>query len=329
MDEKKRILFSSTIYTSFIKEDFNILEKHFVVHKIIGSGIIHIVKLLFSVPKADVTYTWFASVYSAFVVFFSRLFGKKSVIVIGGVDVAKEREINYGIWLSKWRSMFVKYALKNADKVLSISPFLKSEAERLAEYDGRNIMYLPTGYEHNYWKPAVQKENFILSVGVCEDEWRMMKKGFDKLIEAAMLTPDIEYKLIGIKENLLSKIKSKIPKNVEIIPFVDQDTLLKYYQRAKVYCQVSYTEGLSYSLREAMLCECIPVGTNRGGIPTGIEDIGIFIPYGNIEAMIEAFRKALSLPDEAGKKAREKIINDFSLDKRESGLKSIIKELLP
>lgn len=327
MDKKKRILFSSTIYTSFIKEDYTILEKHFALNKIIGCGFIHIIKLLFSVPKADVTYTWFASVYSAFVVFFSRLFGKKSVIVIGGVDVADYREINYGIWLSWWKSKFVRYAIRNADKILSVDPFLIAEAKRLANYDGKNIVYLPTGYDYNFWKPEGKKEDIILSVGACEDEWRMMKKGFDKLIEAAVELPDIQFKIIGIKEELFKQIKPHLPKNVEVIAFVEPETLLKYYQRAKVYTQVSYTEGLPNSLCEAMLCECIPVGTNRGGIPTGIGKTGFIIEYGDIGAMKEAFRNAINLPSETGKKARHYILDNFPINKRESSLTAIIQDL--
>lgn len=327
MGNKKRILFSSTIYTSFIKEDLNILQKHFTVYKIIGSGIIHIIKLFFSVPKTDVTYTWFASVYSAFTVFFSRLFGKKSVIVIGGVDVADYKEINYGIWLSWWKSTFVKYAIRNADKILAVDPFLIAEAKRLARYDGKNIVYLPTGYDHNYWKAEGEKENYILSVGVCEDEWRMMKKGFDKLIETALELPDVQFKIIGIKDELLKQIEPHLPKNVDAISFVSPEVLLQYYQKAKVYTQVSYTEGLPNSLCEAMLCECIPVGTNRGGIPTGIGEAGFIFEYGDKKAMKEAFRNALKLPNETGKKARQHVIDNFPIHKRESALVSIIQEL--
>lgn len=327
MGENKRILFSSTIYTSFIKEDYSILEKHYALNKIIGSGFIHFIKLLFSVPKADVTYTWFASVYSAFVVFFSRLFGKKSVIIIGGVDVADYREINYGIWLSWWKSKFVRYAIHNTDMILSVDPFLIAEAKRLANYDGKNIVYLPTGYDYNFWKPEGKKEDFILSVGACEDEWRMMKKGFDKLIEAAVGLPEIEFKIIGIKEELFKQIKPHLPKNVEVIAFVERETLLKYYQRAKVYAQVSYTEGLPNSLCEAMLCECIPVGTNRGGIPTGIGETGFIIEYGDIGAMKQAFRTAIKLAGETGKKARQHVVDNFPINKRESSLTAIIQDL--
>jgi glycosyltransferase involved in cell wall biosynthesis len=327
MKKKIIILFTSTIFTTFIREDFNILEKHFTVNKIIGSGFIHIIKLFFSVTKSDVTYTWFASVYSAFAVYFSRLFRKKSVIVIGGVDVADYREINYGIWLSWWKSKFVRYAIRNADRILSVDPFLISEAKRLAKYDGTNIVYLPFGYDYNYWTPAGAKGKFVLSVGACENEWRMMKKGFDKLIAASIKLPDVKFVIVGIKENLLKRIKPHLSQNVEVVPPLSRDELLDYYRRAKVYAQVSYTEGLPNSLCEAMLCECIPVGTTRGGIPTAIGEIGILLPYGDVDALVNGLNKALIISDEVGKRARLRIIENFPLQRRINVLLSIIEEL--
>jgi glycosyltransferase involved in cell wall biosynthesis len=103
---------------------------------------------------------------------------------------------------------------------------------------------------------------------------------------------------------------------------------LKYYQKAKVYCQVSYHEGLPNTLCEAMLCECIPVGTNRSGIPTAIGDVGIIIPYGDIDAMVKAFSLAIELPEETGKKARQRIIENFPSERRQRELASIIDSLL-
>ncbi|MBU1298388.1 MAG: glycosyltransferase family 4 protein [Bacteroidetes bacterium] len=327
MKNKNKILFTSTIFTSFIREDLTILQKKFPVKRITGSGIYHLLRIIFLIPSSSVAFTWFASVYSAFVVFFAKLFGKRSIIVIGGVDVSKNKPINYGIWLSPWKSIFVRYAIRNADRILSVDPFLISEAKRLAKYNGANIVYLPTGYDYNYWTPAGAKEKFVLSVGTCENEWRMMTKGFDKLIAASIKLPDVKFVIVGIKENLLKRIKPHLPQNVEVVPPLSRDELLDYYRRAKVYAQVSFTEGLPNALCEAMLCECIPVGTTRGGVPTAIGDVGILLPYGDVDALVDGLNKALKMSDEEGKKARRRIIENFPIQRRIDGLISVIEEL--
>lgn len=52
-------------------------------------------------------------------------------------------------------------------------------------------------------------------------------------------------------------------------------------------------EGLPTAVCEAMLCECVPVGTNRYGIPIAIGDTGFYTEYGDVELTAEAIKKAL------------------------------------
>ncbi len=323
--KRLKILFTSTHLTSFIKEDLEILRKHFDVEHLTTSGIGSIPGMASSVRKADVTFTWFASVYSAFIVFFARRMGKKSIVVVGGVDVAEYPEINYGVWLSWWKAILVKYAIRNAEKILAVDPFQQREAMRLAEYDGANIEYVPTGYDANEWIPSGTKEPFVLTVAGCESEERMKVKGIDVLLSAARALSDVRFVIVGLAQHLVEAVRASAPTNVELIPVVEQKELLRYYQRAKVYCQPSYSEGLPNSVCEAMLCECVPVGTNIGGIPTAIKDIGFLVPYNNVDALGDAIRKALQAPENIGQAARKYISNTFTLQRREEALLRIIR----
>lgn len=328
MKTSTRLLFFSTLQTSFINVDRKILERHLQVIPLIARGVPAILKILFAILRSDIVLAWFASTYSFFLVFFSKFFGKPSIVIAAGVDVAKDKEINYGIWLNPWKAKLVQYALRHADRVLVVDPFLGSEATRLADYDGKNIVFIPFGFDSNVWKPSGQKEPFILTVAACEDIWRLRKKGIDRLLDAAKVMSETRFVIIGLRSELLHSIQMMDLPNVMILPFIQQEVLIRYYQRAKVYCQVSYTEGLPNALCEAMLCGCIPVGTTRGGIPTAIGDAGILIPYGDVAAMIEAFQAALAMSPQEGLKARARIIENFSMERREDGLLKNIAELL-
>lgn len=323
-----KILFTSTHVPSFIREDVEILQKHFHVDHLITRGWTSLFTIPVHILRADVTFTWFASVYSALVVFFARLFGKRSVIVVGGVDVAKYPEINYGIWLTPWKAIVVKYALRKVHRVLIVDPFQKQEAMRLAAYDGVNIEYVATGCDSSFWIPSGPKESIVLMVAACHDEGRMKAKGVDFFLAAATLVTDTKFVLVGIGKEMLEAVRHKAPPNVEVIPFVQRHELLRYYQRAKVYCQPSYIEGLPNSLCEAMLCECIPVGTNVGGIPTAIKDIGFLVQYGDSVGLSNVVRQALQAPDSVGARAREHIASNFTLQKREDALVRILTETL-
>jgi glycosyltransferase involved in cell wall biosynthesis len=257
------------------------------------------------------------------------MLGKKSVIVIGGVDVAKIPEMNYGIWNSWWRSALVGSALRNASAVLAVDSSLKRKAIELAQYNGENILCVPTGYDAQVWFPVGPKEPFILSVAKCDDVWKMRVKGIDKLLECAHLLPTRKFIVVGLSHQLIQDLADHLPPNVELFPFCEQSELLRYYQRAGVYCQPSYSEGLPNSVCEAMLCQCIPVGTDVGGIPAAVGNCGFLVPYGDVGNLAAAIEQALGLPGDAGKQSRKHIQENFTLEKRETALLKVLTEPLP
>ncbi len=322
-----KILFSSTIFPPFIEEDEIILRRHADVRMLISGGLKALVKLPPAVMQSDITLSWFGSVYAGVTVFLARLFGKRSIVVVAGVDASKDKEINYGIWLSPWKSVFVRYAYRHADRVLPVDPFLQKEVIRLAEYDGRNIRSIPFGFDGTKWFPGGTKERRVVTVASCESRWRYRKKGIDKLFDAARMLPDVPFQVLGIRQPLLDEIRHDVPANVQIIEYMPREQLLPFLQRAKVYCQPSYTEGLPNALCEAMLCECIPVGTIAGGIPTAIGDTGFLVQYRDQEGLVAALRSALDAPEDHGVRARARILKEFTIERRERELVQVIAEL--
>jgi len=325
-NRRVKILFTSTQHTPFITQDLNLLRKFFDVDHLITRGLFAPLSILSHMFRADVTFTWFASVYSFAVVLLARMMKKKSFLVIGGVDVARVPELRYGIWLSPWKSLLVGYALRNATKVLAVDASLKKRAIDLAHYTGENIECIPTGYDTAVWFPAGAKEPFVLTVAKCDDEWKMKIKGLDVLFECARTMPATRFVVIGLASRLLGNINNQIPSNVEVIPFVEQPDLLRYYQRAKVYCQPSYIEGLPNSVCEAMLCACVPVGTNVGGMSTAIAGNGPLVPYGDVQQLAAGIQGAMIEPASAGDRARTHISQNFALQKREARLLQMIGE---
>ena len=233
------ILFSSTLYTPFIEQDEILLSRHSTVEKIIARGVSALVRLPGAVARSQITVSWFGSVYAGYTVLLARMMGKKSIVVVAGVDAAKEKEIQYGIWLNPVKARVVRYAFLHANRVLVVDPSLGTEAARLAGYDGRNIRYIPFGYDSTVWVPGGAKVDMVLTVAACHDRWRMKKKGIDKIFAAAQAMPGTRFCVIGIHPRLMPDVSRSVPGNVEVIPYVPQNQLLPYYQKAKVYCQPS------------------------------------------------------------------------------------------
>ena len=141
-----KVLFTSAFRAPFIDDDLISLKALYNVRELTGHGVKQAWRIFRNVFRSDVLFCWFGSVYAGIGVFASRIAGIPSIIVVAGVDAAKDPDLDYGIWLSPWRSKFVRYAFLHATHVLVVDPSLKDALQRLAQYDGRNIRFLPSGY---------------------------------------------------------------------------------------------------------------------------------------------------------------------------------------
>ena len=109
------------------------------------------------------------------------------------------------------------------------------------------------------------------------------------------------------------------------ILIVDDEELIKWYEKAKVYVQVSAHEGFGMSLAEAMLHQCVPVVTNRGALPEVVGDTGFYVPFNDKEATAEGIKKALK--SDKGILARKRIEDRFSLTKRDAAISEVVELL--
>jgi glycosyltransferase involved in cell wall biosynthesis len=246
-------------------------------------------------------------------------------VILGGVDAAALPEINYGIWLSPWKSRLLRHGMRNANLILVVAPFMKDKIKQFARYEGHNIEYLPTGYNTDFWKPeGASREKCVLTVSHSDTETRLKTKGLDYLCQAAEKMPETRFVIIGIERTLFLSVGVHIPPNMETLTGMPQKELRRYYQRCKVFCQPSRSEGMPNTLCEAMACGCIPVGTDVNGILTAIGDTGFVAPLGDIDALTAALQKALDSDESLGMQARQRIIEQFPLDRRVEGIRKAI-----
>jgi glycosyltransferase involved in cell wall biosynthesis len=333
MGKKKNILFVRMLKSSFINKDLELLRNHFNVNVVNfnfnktntnGTRLTQL-KLLKGILWADVTFSWFADFHAYQAVRLSKLFHKKSLVVIGGYEVAKVPELEYGAALSPESFTRVKYILENADLVLTVDDSLKNDALENYAVHGENIKTLPTGYDSNFFRPHGNKEKSVLTVCMGDNWNRVRIKGVDTFVNSAKFCPDLKFLVIGVQGEAQNKLKSFAPSNVEFIGPLSQDLLLHYYQKASVYCQLSLREGLPNALCEAMLCECIPVGTDVQGVRTAMGSTGFYVPYGDTEETSKAIKNALK--SDRGNVARERIKTEFYIGRREKELVEMLQTL--
>jgi glycosyltransferase involved in cell wall biosynthesis len=320
-----RILFVCPSFSSFIQNDLDILRKHFDVRVAYYQDKKRLLKFLVETLKgvlwSDVTFSWFADVHAFAAVLISKIFRKKSIVVVGGYEVAKVPEIGYGGMLSRRKAFIVRFVLKQADKVLAVSEFNKKEILRCVNVKSIELVYL--GVDNEKFKPKTGKENLVITVGRVSDDV-IKRKGFDIFIKSAEYLSDIKVVLIGKHiDNAIEHLREIAPPSAKFTGFVSDEELFKYHQKAKVYCQLSHYESFGIALAEAMACECVPVVTNNGALPEVVGDSGFYVPYGDSKATAEAIKNALK--SDKGKEARKRIEKMFNIKRREKELTKVVR----
>ena len=331
---RTRVLFVHPTMSPFIESDLNLLRKNFDVKVVdVGSakkdfsGKVGVLwRLARGALWCDISFAWFAERHAKWMVRFSRMLGKPSLVVVGGYEVAKVPEIGHGSLLDPSKAKMVKYVLEKATKVLPVDESLKEAAIKNLGVRGENIQTVHTGHDSDKFKASGAKEHMVLTVGFV-NKITIKRKGLDVFVKAAGHLKDVKFVLVGSSsDGTIDELRSNAPPNVEFVGSVPHDQLVGYYQRAKVYCQLSVYEGLPNALCEAMLCECVPVGTKVSGIPTAIGDAGFYAPVGDPKGAADAIRQALG--SDKGKAARARIMSEFSVEKREKAIIEIVEKLL-
>lgn len=363
--KKDKVLFVKKYNTNpkFMTNDMEILEEEYDVTcnnvkatanaLIIFSLIKEFFYLLFNIWRFRLVYIWFADYHSFLPVLFSKLTGRKSIICAGGYECTYIPEINCGVFTKasfakRIRNFCVTYSLKNCSLILPVDETLIENTNNYIYSDipdkqplrdgiknfipgiktPMQTLYL--GYDAGVFRKAegLVKENSVISAGLIinDDEYR--RKGFDVLIECAKIMPDVKFVLIGLNDEFYDKLNSlKLP-NIELHKIISYDKLVAEYSKAKVFAQISMFEGMPSTICEAMMCECIPVGSDVNGIPKIIGSTGEIIRKKNTDKSAAAISKALAMSEEYGSRARHHILENFSLDKRKEKLLHIIRKLL-
>ncbi len=324
MTYKKRITFVYPHPSTFIQTDYDLLSEEYDVRPVEYKSKIDILRLKFKLINTNTNVSWFALDHATLSVLISKIFMLRSIVIVGGWDVIYMPEINYGAMRTKSRIRKTKIALKYATKVVCVS---KSIAEHTKKWtDRKDIVVIPLGFDPEKFKSGGEKENLVITAGNLKNDVTIKVKGLDHFFKCAQLVPDVEFLIIGSHDpDIKDEWEAKAPDNLKIIDYVPQDELIKLYQRAKVYAQLSFQESFGSALAEAMLCECVPVVTKRGALPEVVGDCGFYADYGSENETVKMIKKAII--SDIGKDARERIMSEFPLCKRKEELIKIVEDL--
>lgn len=321
---------------SYVKRDLQILQEGYDVVEYHFTGIAGLMK--FSILKniwslwrlteqCDLTFAWFGSLHAFFTVLFSKIQRKPSIVVAGGWDVGQYPD---GLTYQKLKRWCPQYVFTHADLILPVSDFTELEMQQNIHGIFRKVQRIYHGFDLERYHPinGVKKEPIVITVGTVSDYY-IPRKGLQLFVEAAIYLPRIQFWLIGDWiDKSIHDLQAIAPDNVHFSGRVSDSELMIFYSRAKVYVQASTHEAFGCSVAEAMLCECIPVVSQRAVLPEVVGDCCFYVDQLEPEAVAGKIKEALEAPPEMGKRARQRIVECFPLEKRRRGLLKAVTELM-
>lgn len=343
------IIYIHPHYSTFVKKDISILNEVYSVtafefnpNRKISVLFLFIKQLFFLIKNtsgSSLIICQFAGYHSLLPVIIGKLFNVPSLLILGGTDCSKFPSINYGNFNKRILSWFTYLSLKKANHLSPVSESLIEYAYTYQPNDypkqGYKYFYpdiktqstvIYNGYDpHKYFKTRKTVSNSFLTIAFVEKN-RFALKGIDLILAIAP-------RFTNCKFTIVSKVRSEelenIPSNVQLIPPIENNSLKDLFSQHQYYFQLSISEGFPNALCEAMLCECVPIGSNVGAIPLIIGNTGYILTERDIDKLSQLIEQIIKTPDtKSGKNARERIIQKFPESTRKKELLELCKKLI-
>jgi glycosyltransferase involved in cell wall biosynthesis len=327
----KRVLFVHNAKASFVAIDRAILAERYAIEDLYQPGRWpNPVRVVRGVLRADLVLGWFASWHTFFPITLAWLLRKPSVMIVGGFDTANMPDIGYGYQQGGLRRWASRWIMKRTGRLVTHSNYTRSEIERNTPIPAERVTVIHLGVPDPFGGLPEEggRERMALTVGAIVRR-TLEQKGQRPFVAAAAELPDVRFVFVGKwHDDAIELLRGIARDNVTFTGWLSDEELRETYRRAAVYVQASRHEGFGLAVAEAMLAGCVPVVMDVTAMPEVVGDAGVRISSQAPEAIAAGVREALAMGPEAGRRARERILSEFPLERRREELRHVVEEAL-
>lgn len=266
---------------------------------------------------------------------------RKPLVIMGcGSEVIGSSEDIPGYYSKPLPVRFIiRLCLKWADYVLAVSEDQLGEMKHLGVRRAKAV-YL--GIDTEEYKPAdtpKPSEKRILTISHLDKE-HVKRKRIWTILKAIPYVlaefPDAKFIIIGRHMDAYQELKEFVDRagmddNVEFPGLVSQGEKLDYLHRATVYVQPTKHEAFGSAIAEAMSRGLPVISSKVGAVPEVLGDCGLYINPDDPKDLAEKIALLLkdgNLRKELGKRARERILQNFTYQRRKQEIQKVLDDVL-
>jgi glycosyltransferase involved in cell wall biosynthesis len=198
-------------------------------------------------------------------------------------------------------------AAKRSDLVLAVSEFTARQVEELLGVERARLRVIPHGVRLPGGRESGERrERIVLHVGAVQK-----RKNISRLVVAfAALAPDWRLVLVGSlgygAEEILHDIEqSPRRESIQVLGYVSDEGLARWYERAAIFAFPSLDEGFGMPVLEAMAWGVPVLTSNRSALPEVGGNAAVLVDPTDVDAIAGAL-KELAENDELRKKLAER-----------------------
>ncbi len=349
MDQTKpKILYIAPAMSTFIKTDIRLLSSHYEVlintyswnkKKWVPMYLLHqLGVLLTKITSLQAIVVSFGGYWAFLPALVGKIFDKPVFIILNGTDCADLPQMNYGSLGRPLLRRICYYSYKWATKLLPVSESLVYSQNTY--YGDKDIIkqgykqFFPdlktpyqvlfNGLDTEFWQKEEEIKRESKSFITVMSAAQFILKGGDLICEVAQQFPDCQFFFAGFKA---PPHGVEVPENVNFLGRLTPEELRQYYSQCTYYLQLSIIEGFGCALSEAMLCECVPIGSSVNFIPGIIGESGFILEKRDVKQLEVLLKRVLEVGDteRLGRLARRGVVERFSTEQRQKDLLEIIK----
>lgn len=227
--------------------------------------------------------------------------------------------ITYSNRIKKSYMRYIRSAYDHADKLLSVSNFLKEEMSRVSN---NSIEVLPNFLDGEKFRIIGEyKNNDCSKIVFFSLAFLVEGKGFRELIDACKILVDKGYDFIleiggdgYLREDLHKKVERyNLSKYIKFLGILTRDEVIRTMNRCDVFVLASSYETFGVVYIEALACGKPVIGIKNGGAEEIIkEDNGIILDNNKKESIAHAMEEMILNYDRYNKETiREYFVKNF------------------
>ncbi len=184
-----------------------------------------------------------------------------------------------------------RHAAANSEHIITVSEFTASQVEQLLGVERSRLHVVHHGVRKMLLQP-LKRERIILHVGAIQ-----RRKNISRLVEAFEAMPaGWQLVLIGAAGFEAAEIHRRIEESprcadIQVLGYVPDRDLPKWYARASIFAFPSLDEGFGMPVLEAMAAGVPVVTSNRSALPEVSGDAALLVDPTNTEELASALRR--------------------------------------